>query len=81
MNPEAAPVPAATIPATPDGATVSSPGFETATAEEEGRFHNYVGYEIPWYVRVGWLLFWVFSAWYVIRLLLPALDAELLSPP
>ena len=54
---------------------------ETTTAVEENTFHSYVGHAIPWYVRVLWILFWCFAAWYVISLLLPALDAELLSPP
>lgn len=53
----------------------------TTSAEEEGRFHNYVGHAIPWFVRVVWLLFWCLAAWYVIVLLLPALEVELLSPP
>lgn len=57
------------------------PGYEPGTAEQESRYHNYVGHEIPWYVRLIWILFWCYSAWYVIKLLLPALDAELLSPP
>ena len=55
--------------------------LELTTAEDESRFHNYVGHQIPWYVRLIWIVFWCFAAWYVIRLLLPALDAELLSPP
>jgi hypothetical protein len=53
----------------------------TTTAVEEGHFLNYVGHQIPWYVRLIWILFWCFSIWYVIRLLLPALNTELLSPP
>jgi len=57
------------------------PRVDQTSAEEEGRFLNYVGHDIPWYVRLLWLLFWILSAWYVIRLLLPALDSELLSPP
>jgi hypothetical protein len=55
--------------------------LEFTSAEQDGRFHNYVGHTIPWYVRLIWIIFWCYSAWYVIRLLLPALDTELLSPP
>jgi len=55
--------------------------YETGTAMEEGRFLNYVGHQIPWYVRALWLIFWIGSAWYVIRWLLPALQGELLSSP
>jgi hypothetical protein len=72
---DTAPAPAPSAPPSPAAAT------EIANAQEEGRFHNYVGHDIPWYVRVLWLIFWVGAAWYVIRLLLPALDTELLSPP
>lgn len=62
-------------------AAVQTAPYEKATPEQEGRFHNYVGHQIPWYVRVMWLLFWILAAWYVVNLLLPALDSELLSPP
>jgi hypothetical protein len=75
----------ASEPASTDGPTTSdfeppTSDLET-TAEVEGRYHNYVGHQIPWYLRLLWVLFWCFSAWYIIRLLLPALDSELLSPP
>ncbi len=74
---------------TPHGAPVAVPQeplrghapYETGTAIEEGRFLNYVGHQIPWLVRGLWLLFWIGSAWYVIRWLLPALQGELLSAP
>lgn len=75
----ATPAPSAT-PSTKVAAAAPA-GYEKATAEEEGRWHNYVGHRIPWYVRVLWLIFWIASAYYVVRLLLPALDTELLSPP
>ncbi|MFO0909085.1 MAG: hypothetical protein U0794_12180 [Isosphaeraceae bacterium] len=68
----------------PAGATPANPvlaPFEKASAEEAGRFHNYIGHHIPWYVRLLWLIFWVGAAWYTLRLLLPALNTELLSPP
>ena len=77
-------------PATPstDGHPVRPPTtdvplvpYETASAPEEGRFHNYVGHQIPWAVRLLWVLFWSASAWYVIKWLLPALQTELISPP
>ena len=70
-----------TTPATSQPAPATAAPYENSTPEEEGRFHNYVGHQIPWYVRLLWLLFWIASAWYVVRLLLPALDSELLSPP
>lgn len=54
---------------------------EAGTAVAEGKFLNYVGHEIPWTVRLLWIIFWCASVWYVIRWLLPALQGELLSPP
>jgi hypothetical protein len=55
--------------------------IETTTAQDEGRYHRYVGSKIPWFIHLLWVLFWCFSAWYVIGLLLPALKTELTSPP
>jgi hypothetical protein len=77
------PEPAASLPSPPATATATATraDVEGASAEAEGRFLNYVGHQIPWYVRLLWLLFWCLSAWYVIQFLLPALDSELLSPP
>lgn len=54
---------------------------EIRSAEEEHRHHTYVGNAIPWYVRLIWVLFWVFVIYYGITYFLPAIDAELLSPP
>ena len=68
-------------PATAGTSATQAATYETATAEQEGLFHNYIGHQIPWYLRVMWLVFWVFAAWYVVSLLLPALNSELLSPP
>jgi hypothetical protein len=50
---------------------------EKATPEAEGRFHQYRGNDIPWYVRVMWLGFWILAVVYTIRLLFPALRLEL----
>jgi hypothetical protein len=75
------PDPAASPPSPSTPATATLANVDGASAEVEGRFLNYVGHQIPWYVRLMWLLFWCLSAWYVIRFLLPALDSELLSPP
>ena len=77
-TPQTTPQPAAPVPLTPAAQPFA---VENPSPEEEGKYLNYVGHQIPWYVRLLWLIFWIASAWYVIRLLLPALDAELLSPP
>ncbi len=47
----------------------------------EGRWHSYVGHRIPWYVRLIWLMFWVFAIYYTIAYLFPALRVEIVTPP
>lgn len=65
-----------------EGPSVAAPASpESGTAQDEGKFLNYVGHEIPWFVRLVWIIFWSASAWYTIRWLLPALQVELISPP
>ena len=38
--------------------------FDKTSAEEENRFHHYVGNEIPWFIRGVWVLFWCFAIAY-----------------
>ena len=47
----------------------------------EHRFHHYTGNRIPWYVRLVWVLFWMFAVYYTLQYLFPALRIELTSPP
>lgn len=47
------------------------------TIEADESFHNYVGNQIPWYVRLIWLGFWTFAIVYTIRFLFPAIQIEL----
>jgi hypothetical protein len=54
---------------------------ETTTAGEEHRYHYYTGSTIPWFVHLLWVLFWCVAVVYVVRFLVPALEAELLAPP
>ena len=54
---------------------------ESATPEQESRFHTYARHVIPWYVRLIWLFFWVFAIGYVVAYFLPAIQTELLTPP
>jgi hypothetical protein len=49
--------------------------------ETESKFHNYRGNQIPWYVRLMWLGFWILAVAYTIRLLFPALQDELFKAP
>ena len=52
-----------------------------ATPEEEHRHHTYTSNVIPWYVRLIWILFWIFVIYYTLKYFIPAMDRELLSPP
>jgi hypothetical protein len=60
--------------------TTSQPATETSPRSEH-RFHDYVGNDIPWYVRAIWIGFWIFAVAYTIRFLLPAMQVELLERP
>ena len=59
--------------------TPTTPEKDTPEAEQQN--HRYIGNEVPWYIHVLWLLFWVFTIGYVLSYLVPALRTELLSPP
>ena len=54
---------------------------DQGTPEREHVYHYYCGNEIPWYVRVIWLGFWVFAVVYIIRYFFPAMQTELVLPP
>jgi cytochrome P450 len=50
-------------------------------AKAEHEYHDYSTNRIPWYVRLMWIGFWVFAAYYAVRYLFPYLQVELLAPP
>lgn len=54
---------------------------DQSSPEQEHVFHYYRGNEIPWYVRVIWLGFWIFTVYYIIRYFFPAMQVELVLPP
>lgn len=54
---------------------------QNTSANEESRWHSYVGNRIPWYVRFIWILFWAFAIYYTIAYLFPTLQVEIVSPP
>ena len=72
-----------TAPDPPATSTSAAPlaELELTTAEEDSCFHNYVGHQIPWYVRLLWILFWIFAVYYTLTYLFPALRIELTTPP
>ncbi len=57
------------------------PQAAEGAAEVEHRYHHYTGNRIPWYVRLLWVLFWVFAIYYTLTYLFPALRVEMTSPP
>jgi hypothetical protein len=50
---------------------------EDATAEAENQHHRYRGNWIPWTIRLMWIGFWIFFAYYVWTFLIPALRQEI----
>lgn len=54
---------------------------DSTSPEAEGVFHDYVGNRIPWYIRLIWLLFWIFVIYYTIRYMFPAVQVELFERP
>ncbi len=59
----------------------TSTGPENTTPEQDHAYHYYRGNEIPWYIRVIWLGFWIGTVYYVIRYFFPAMQVELVLPP
>ena len=53
---------------------------ENTPAAVENRFHTYVGNRIPWYVRLIWVLFWIFAIYYVTAYLFPDLQTSVFKP-
>jgi hypothetical protein len=51
---------------------------EHTSPEVETQHHRYVSNVIPWYVRLIWVLFWIFVVYYGIKYFLPAIQEELL---
>ena len=54
---------------------------DQSSPEQEHAYHYYRGNEIPWYIRVIWLGFWIFTVYYIIRYFFPAMQVELVLPP
>ncbi len=59
--------------------TTSTP-VEDPSARDEQLYHHYTGNQIPWYVRLIWLLFWIFVIYYSVKYFLPAVQTEMISP-
>jgi len=59
----------------------NSKTVEQATPESEHNFHHYRGNVIPWYVRMIWIGFWIFTVYYIITYFFRAMQIKLTSPP
>lgn len=57
------------------------PESDLSTTEAEGRFHDYRTNQIPWYVRLIWILFWCIAIYYAVAQIFPNLQVELHNPP
>jgi hypothetical protein len=44
--------------------------------QAESEYHDYVTNRIPWYVRLVWVGFWIFAAYYTVTYLFPDLQAQ-----
>ncbi len=53
---------------------------EQNPVQTEGRNHRYVGNVIPWYVRLLWVLFWIFAIYYTLTYIFPDMRRELRQP-
>jgi hypothetical protein len=58
-----------------------SPPVEQTSPEAEAKFHHYRSHEIPWYVHLIWVCFWLFCFWYILAFVFPEMRVELLTPP
>ncbi len=54
---------------------------EQTTPEQDHAYHYYRGNVIPWYVRMIWVGFWIFTVYYILQYFFPAMNIELRSPP
>jgi hypothetical protein len=59
----------------------STSEVEQPTPEDESRYQYYTGNQIPWFVRLMWLAFWCFAAYYTVRYFFPAVQREMVTPP
>ena len=55
----------------------TSPTPDPNSPQGEHLHHDYLGNDIPWYVRAIWIGFWIFAVVYTLRYLFPAMQQEL----
>lgn len=54
---------------------------QPSTAGDESRHLTYTSNVIPWFIRLMWVVFWIFAIGYAISFFLPAIQRELVTPP
>ena len=52
---------------------------EHSSIKTDDQYHHYTSNTIPWFVRLMWVGFWVFTVVYTIRFLFPAIQVELFT--
>ncbi len=57
------------------------PNTNSDSPEQDLRYHTYLSHVIPWYVRMMWVVFWIFAIAYAISYFIPAFQTEIISPP
>jgi hypothetical protein len=57
------------------------PPPEPTAPEVEHSFHRYRSNQIPWFVHLLWVCFWILAVYYVLRFLFPVIQGELSNPP
>jgi hypothetical protein len=62
-------------------AATNAAATDAESPQAEHQHHNYLGNDIPWYVRAIWIGFWVFAVVYTLRFLFPAMQQELFNMP
>jgi hypothetical protein len=54
---------------------------QSPSPETEHQNHRYIGNQVPWYVHLLWISFWLFAITYALANVFPSIQKELLSPP
>ncbi len=49
--------------------------------DAEARHLTYTSNVIPWFIRLMWVVFWIFAIWYAVSFFLPAIQRDLVTPP
>ena len=54
---------------------------EDLPPEVENQHHTYITNQIPWYVHLIWVTYWIMAITYIIYYQFPVISSEFLNPP